>query len=120
MSRASASGSAWHRRSNSAAVMIRLGFFGTGGVFTPRLGSVRTSRTAACPGWDHLAYQHGWPFGVFPGVVGVLLAAEAARGSFPAPGIEVVDRVARLPVTTSSFREKPMPITLSTLRPGFS
>jgi hypothetical protein len=36
--------------------------------------------------------------GVLPGVLGVLLAAEGARRSFPVPAVEVVGRVARLAV----------------------
>jgi len=45
-SRVSGSGSTWYSRSNSAAVMIRLGFFGTGGVFTPRLGWIVMTSSA--------------------------------------------------------------------------
>ena len=45
-SRASVPGSALYRRSNSAAVMIRLGFFGTGGVFTPRLEWIVTTSSS--------------------------------------------------------------------------
>jgi hypothetical protein len=63
----------------------------------------RTPRTAGGPGRDHPACQHGWPPRRSANGIGVLLSVEAACGSLPAPGIEVVGRVTRLPITTSSF-----------------
>ena len=71
----------------------------------PLLQDVRLEQPVARAGITPPASTDG-RLGVLPNGICVLLSAEAARGSLSAPGIEVVGRVTRLPVTTSSFAEK--------------